>query len=374
MMAAAYEVRLYIDGVLIGNVRELAQNLQWVRRRTKVGADEIDFTLNDVLFDRWCKARGTDIATMLKPIALECRIFRNGIPILGGYLATMPGYSPNGTCANLAMRFDGFLNLLDGVYIRPIGMVAGEMGILAERFITEADDRARDAGKAYGFTSGIISTMPTVQHTFDNYKSTKEWLCDRCDNVEGAGKFDVYFHEDKTYDIVADGEFGDIITDWIATYPTRLNGPSATSITADEVAGFASAVIGIGSGEVSSEESENTAIASFASNERAVEEYGYFETIMQESDISVQSTLDQKTATTLSNTKSVKWQPQITLSGTWVSPIPSGHNKIWIGDTISVKNTEDLTGMTNGQFRVNELSVTVSASGSEEIKPILERV
>lgn len=373
-MAAIYEVRLYIDGTLIGNVRELAQNLQWIRRRTKVGADEIDFTLNDVLFARWCEARGTDIATMLRPLALECRIFRNNIPIVGGYLATMPGYSPNGTSANLAMKFDGFLNLLDGVYIRPIGVVTGRMGDLVERFIIEADTRAQNAGKAYGFTSGIISSMPSVQHTFDNYKSTKEWLCDRCDNIEGAGEFDVYFHEDKTYDVLSDEEFGDIITDWIAVYPTRLNVASATSITAAEVSGFASAVIGIGSGEISSEEDENTAITSFASDSNIIEKYGYFETIMQESDISAQSTLDQKTATTLSNTSNIKWQPQITLSGTWVSPIPSGNNKIWIGDTITVKNTEDLTGMTNGRFRVNELSVTVSASGGEEIKPVLERV
>ena len=57
MMNADYEVNLYIDGTLIGDCRKLAQNLKWVRRRTKVGADEIDFTLNDVLFNEWCEER-----------------------------------------------------------------------------------------------------------------------------------------------------------------------------------------------------------------------------------------------------------------------------------------------------------------------------
>ena len=370
---ASYEVRLYLNGTLLGDVRPLAQNLTWTRRRTKAGADEIDFTLNDVLFSKWCEQRVTDINTVLKPLALECRVYRDGVPLVGGFLATMPGYSPNGTSANLAMNFDGYLNLLDGVYIYPIGTVTGRMGALVQRFITEADTRAATAGKAYGFTVGEIGELASVQHTFDNYKSTKEWICDRCDNIEGAGQFDVYFHADKTYDVVADEEFGDVITDWTAFYPTLLNNTSATSISADEVSGFASRVIGIGSGEVSSEADKNTAITATATKARAVREYGYRETIVQDSDISVQSTLDQKVATELANVSSLIWEPQITLSGAGVAPTPSGNRKIWIGDTITIRNSEDLTGMTNGQFRVNELSVAVSAAGGENITPVLER-
>ena len=142
IIAPTYELKLYLNGVLIGDVRQLAQNFKWVRRRTKVGADEIDFTLNDVLFAKWCEERNTDINTMLKPMALECRVVRNGIDIVGGFLATMPAYSPNGTSANLDMKFDGYLNLLNGVYIRPIGEVTGTMNSLIQRFVGEADSRA----------------------------------------------------------------------------------------------------------------------------------------------------------------------------------------------------------------------------------------
>lgn len=374
MINADYEVNLYIDGTLIGDCRKLAQNLKWIRRRTKVGADEIDFTLNDVLFNQWCLERNTDINTMLRPLALECRLKRNGIDIVGGFLATMPGYSPNGTSANLSMKFDGFLNLLGGVYIKPIGTVTGRMETLVSQFITEADTRAATAGKAYGFTAGTLEQLPSVEHTFDNYKSTKDWICDRCDNITGAGPFDVYFHSDKTYDIKASNHFGDVISDWVANYPTKLNGPSATSIQASEVSGFASSVIGIGSGEVSSNADENTAITSQSINSTAVTLYGYYETILQDSSVSVQQTLDNNVATKLNNTSKIVWEPSITLSGRVIQPKPAGTSKIWIGDTITIKNEEDLTGMTNGKFRVNELEVNVSASGSENIKPILERV
>lgn len=372
-MNANYEVNLYINGILIGNVRKLAQRLKWVRRRTKVGADEIDFTLNDVLFQKWCIERNTDINTMLKPLALECRVVRDGIEVVGGFLATMPGYSPNGTSANLELKFDGFLNLLNGVYIRPIGTVSGRMDALISRFITEADTRAATAGKAYGFTAGTIEQLNSVEHTFDNYKSTKEWICDRSDNITGAGPFDVYFHADKTYDVSSSANFGDVITDWIAWYPTKLNAPSATSISAQEVAGFASSVIGIGSGEISSNASENTAIISELVYSPAVQECGYYETILQDSSVSQQTTLDNNVATELSNASTIIWQPEIELSGRTVAPKPTGTAKIWIGDTITINNSEDLTGMTNGQFRVNELEVSVSATGAEKIRPVLER-
>lgn len=371
---ATYEVKLYINGLLIGDVRPLAQGLKWTRRRTKVGADSIDFTLNDVLFSQWCKERGTNINAMLKPYALECRVVRNGIELVGGYLATMPGYSPNGTSANLAMKFDGYLNYLAGVFIYPIGAVSGKMETLVRRFINEANTRAANAGKAFGFTQGTASSMLSVTHTFDNYKSTKEWICDRCDNTEGAGPFDVYFHADKTYDVFKDSEFGDVITDWVANYPSDINVTSITAISAGEVGGFASKVIALGSGEVSSTPSKNTAIKSEQINSAAVTEFGYCETLIQESSISVQNTLNQKAKTELAIDSNPIWQPEIEFDGRYVMPKPTGTYKIWIGDTITINNAEDLTGMTNGSFRVNELEVSISAAGDESIKPTLERV
>lgn len=379
-MTPTYEVNLYLNGQLIGDVRELAQDFKWVRRRTKVGADEIDFKLNDVLFDEWCEERGTDINDLLKPMALECRVVRNGISIVGGFLATMPAYQPRGTSADLQMRFDGFLNLLGGVYIYnsstklPVGTVTGRMNSLVNNYITMANNRSTAGGKGYGLVYNEGSTMLSVTNTFDNYKTVKEFICDRSDNTEGAGPFDVIFYADKTYDIWAQGEYGDTITDWVARYPADIDYPSALSISADEVSGYASSVIALGSGEVSSDSSKDTAIKTFVQDNDKTVEYGYYETLIQESSIARQQTLDQKAATELAIDSKIVWEPQITLSGRMVSPVPTGNRKIWLCDIITIENSEDLTGMTNGQFRVNELEVDISATGAESIKPILERV
>lgn len=377
---AFYEVRLYIDGTLIGDIRPLAQNLTWTRRRTKVGVDSIDFTINDVLWGKWCTERNTDINQLLKPMALECRVVRDGVELVGGFLATMPAYQPLQASANLNMHFDGFLNLLGGVYIRntstnlPLGTIDGPAGELVDQMITFANTVASDAGKGYGLTSGEIDVMANITHTFDNYKTVKDWVCDRCDNTTGAGPFDVYFHADKTYDIKADSNFGDIITDWVAFYPTILNGASVTSISASEVGDYASAVIGLGSGEISANADENTVVYEFTSDTDAVAEYGYYETLYQDSSISTPSALLRNIQAELWNRENPIWEPQVTFSGVQVHPTPTGSNKIWIGDTITINNSIDLTGMTNGAFRVNELAVMVSANGAETITPVLERV
>jgi len=375
-----YEVNLYVNGTLVGDCRRIAENLTYTRRRTKLGADSIDFTVNDKLLNDWCVARGWTINEILKPLACECRLVRNGIDIVGGFLATMPSYSPQNASASLSMHFDGFLNLLAGVYIRdtstdlPLGTLVGPAGAMVSSMISMANDISEDAGKKFWLVANDIDDLATITQTFDNYKTIKDWIVERCDNQSGAGQFDVYFYADKQYDIKSTSNFGDVISDWVAQYPTMLNSTSITSISADEVGGFCSAVLGLGAGEVSANPVENTAVLGFTVDSGKVAEYGYAESLYQESSISSQTVLDANIATKLHTESNPIWQPQITLHGKQVAPKPTGTNKIWIGDTITIKNDVDLTGMTNGKFRVDELTVDISASGDETITPTLERV
>jgi hypothetical protein len=373
MNAPEYELELRLNGVLIGDVRKLAQNLVWERRRTINGVDSISFTLNDILFEQWCNDRSTSIVDVLKPLALDCRVIRNGVAVCGGFLATMPAYTPNGTSANLDLQFDGYLNLLGGVYIRPTATTTAPMADMIEGWIYDADSRAEAAGKGFGFVSGDLDNLATVTQTIDGYKTVKEAITDRADNITGAGIFDVYFHPDRTYDIKSDANFG-LTRSYIINYPTMLNGISAVSISAQEVDGFASHVIAIGAGEVSADAEKNTAIVSESTNSDAVAEYGYFETLYQDSSISRQETLDGKAESQVASQSNPLWQPEITLSGRQIAPSPEGDDSIWIGDRITINNTEDMTGQTSGQFRVQALSVSVTSSNAENITPVLERI
>lgn len=368
-----YEVELRLDGVIIGNIRQLAQNLTWAKRRTRAGVDTIDFTINDVQFEKWLNDRGSSLTEVLRPLALDCRVIRNGVAVVGGFLATMPAYSPNGTSANLQMRFDGYLNLLDGVYMDPMVTQTGRMSDLIVNWITMADARAEAAGKAFGFTAGNITQLASVQYTNENYKSVKEAITDRCDNISGAGEFDVYFHPDRTYDIAPSSEFGDVINTYLLQYPTRLNGVSITSIRAAEIDGFASSIIGVGAGEIAPDEEagEQEALIHKETDEDAVKKYGYREAVYQHSSVSTPEVLQNNVESRLAKTSNIDWQPQITLSGRQIAPTPEGDVKIWVGDTVTIKNSEDITGMTTGAFRVNELEVKVGSTGAETITPTL---
>ena len=371
---ADYRLELRLNGVLIGNIYPLAQNLVWARRRTMAGVDSIDFTLNDVLFSDWCKQRGTTISEMLKPYALDCRVIRDGEPVVGGFLATMPAYSPRGTSADLALRFDGYTNLLAGVYMYPIGQQSGEAGSVFASWIQVADDRAYNAGKEFGFLAGEISTFNSIQQTFDNYKTIKDAIADRADNITGAGPFDLYWDADRTYNIIKDDEFGKKITDYVIRYP-MAGKIGAVEISAGEVDGFASSIIAIGSGEISSDATKDTAIIYMSTDTDFVQEYGYAEMMYQDSSISKPDTLERNAEARLTNAQEARWEPQITLTGRQVIPAPiEASERLWLGDTVKIQNDEDLTGQTSGWFRVQELSVALSPSGGEVITPVLKRV
>lgn len=370
---AKYEVKLSLNGLLVGDIRELAENLTWKRCRTKIGVDSISFTLNDTKLAKWCEERGTMIVDLLKPLALDCQLVRDGTPIVGGYLATMPSYQPKGNNASLALKFDGYINYLANVHLPPGTTMTGKMGDVVKTWVEIAEARSIAAGKGFGFKPGAISDMALVTSTFENYKDIKGAIADRCDNVSGAGPFEFYVHPDRTFDVIKSSDFGEEITDYIIEYPTIINAVSATSISAKEVSGFASTIIGIGSGEVSGDESEDTAITVSQTNSSAVEEYGYAEKILQNSSVSTLEVLERNVATALSASSSLQWQPELKLSGRTVSPTPSGGYKIWIGDTITVQNNQDRTGMTSGKFRVNSLQVSVKSTGAEEITPSLSR-
>lgn len=371
MGQANYKIELRLNNALIGDIRPIAQNLTWRRCRTATGVDEIDFTLNDQEFAQWCEERGTTINQMLTPYALDARVIRNGVAVAGGFLATMPAYQPQNASANLQMKFDGYLNLLAGVYIRPTPLQTANADQMVVGWITDAETRATNAGKPFGITQGSIQTLASIQRTFDNYKSVKEAITDLVDNVDGAGPFDVIFNPDRSYDIT--NQLGRNITAWELTYPAQLAGQGVATINAQEVQGFASHIIALGAGETSSDSSKSTVITAEYSDEDAIAQYGYVEQLVQYSSISRQTTLNSHALADLNNAANVRWQPQITLLGRQTPPDYTDDYGLWIGDHIWLTNNADLTGQTSGKFRINQISVAVSAQGGEIVTPELER-
>jgi len=305
--------------------------------------------------------------------------------LVGGYLAAMPAYQPDGASANLTLQFDGYFNYLAGVYIHPQPTETRPLNQMIVGWVTQANDRSAQYGNGFGFRANRISELSSVTQSYEDYKEIKSYITDRCDNKSGAGEFEFYVSPERQYSIIPDSEFGqDRSKDYTIQYPAQINVVSATQFSAPEVNGFASVVIGVGDGETSGDESQNTAITSIQVDEEAVKEYGYAETVLSQSSVSVQASLDANTAAELRNRSSMKWMPEIELSGRQIHPYPNpilndptsdgpedreSGPAIWIGDRIAIQNNADLTGMTSGVYRVEALEVSVDGSGAESIKP-----
>lgn len=371
---ADYRLELRLDGTLIGDLSNIAQNLKWSRCRTNYGVDEIDFTVNDQIFAEWCEQRNTTITQILKPYALDIRVIRNGEAVVGGYLATMPAYRPKNASAELQMRFDGYLNLLAGVYIHPTPTSTKHADQMVKGWIDLANTRSTNAGKGFGLTYDSVHSvqLPNVQRTFDSYKTVKEAITQMADNMDGAGIFDVIFEPDRKYYIT--NALGRDITSWQLYYPPRIAGQSASTIGADEVQGFASHIICLGAGETSSDSAKSTVITAEATNSTAVQEFGYVEALTQYSSVSRQATLNSHCAADLREASNVLWEPNITLMGSQTPPSPTEDYGLWIGDTIYLENLVDKTGQTSGWFRIQCIETSVSANGAESIRPTMERV
>ena len=367
-----YKLELRIDGEYVGDVREIAQNLSWEVSTTAYGVDNINFTLNDKVFDKWAKERGHTVSDLLRPYALEATLKRDDEPLVGGFLATMPSYQPKNASADLAMRFDGYMNLLAGVYLAPTPRQSAPAGEMVAGWIDIAEQRSANAGKAFGLVRGYISPMQEIERTFDTYKTVKEAITQLCDNVDGAGPFDVIIGPDKRYKIT--NALGRDITDWQLTYPAGLYGEGVAKISAPEVQGFASHVITLGSGETSSDPERSTVIKTEATDNYGVLEYGYVETLTQYSSISRETTLANRCATDLAFASYIQWQPEIELFGSQTPPSPTAEHGLWIGDRVKLVNKADFTGQTSGRFKINKLHVDVSSTGAEKVKPTLERV
>ena len=361
---------------LIGDIRPLARNLKWTKARTFRGVDVITFTVNDALFAEWLDKRSTSISDVMRPQYLDCRIVRDGVALVGGTLATLPSYSPLNASADLALEFDGYFNLLGGVYLYPTPAVHKRFDLIMQDWVGIANTRCEaQTGVVGGFNlkPGNISNLAVVDRGVPDYKTIKDTIADASDNSEGAGSFEFYINPDRTYDIIADANFG-TVQSYTIYYPHRPSGISATSVSANEVDGYRTRMICIGAGEVSSNPAENTAIIATADAQNNPSPFAYCEGLLQLSSISTQSVLQKHADVEAEARSSILWQPKINLSGLHVSPAPIGDPFIWIGDTINFSNTLDPTGRMDGQFRVQQLDVSVSATGAETITPTLERI
>lgn len=364
MWNTEYEIQLRFDGSLIGNVYPITTARSW--SKVKNGVDLIQFQVSMLKMREWCEQRGTALAEIVKPLKLDARVVRNGVPLLGAVLLEIPSYSldNNKVDCELSFTFDGYLNIYSGIYIRPtITYTARPLNQYLVDLVNKANTRATNAGASTGVTIGTIETLGNDQNTYDSYKAVKDALTEQTDNETGAGNFDIDFTYDRQFCIYK--EMGNDRTDMVIRYPSVRGALNATSISFDAWKSLATHVIGVGAGNgVGDGGAALVRETSAAQDAFGISEYGYYEQVFQDSSISRASTLDNKISGVLEQGTRALLTPTIGIVG---NQLALGET-FWIGDRFSFENNFDPFIPTSATLRVLQLDCTIDDTGAEDLK------
>lgn len=409
IIAPDYQVILSYDHQVLGDIRKYAQDLYYVVSSSRYGVDSITFTIDMNIFSDWLNEHllgfsgfsGDGLRYALKPILLDCVVQRNGEDLVGGCLIQMPHITFTNDSATLEMTFDGYMNLLDGIVQPPAATAMKTPNQFIKDWVDNANTisttfmNSSSAGKSHGFLieydSDHSTTLSTIQRTYDSYKTLKEVIFEMCDNIEGAGEFDVIFSPQIKYDtidIFRPGVSGlysipkytiqndsTISGTMSLFYPAGPNGAGIISIEIEQADDFASHAFVLGNGDTSSDPSLNTVLTS----EYPTSVYGqtyefpaYREKIWQYSSITKQSTLDGRAQSVQSRSSKIRWQPTLTLAGNHVPPSPTAENGIWIRKRIKIETDKDPLSIFARTAIVRELEVSVSSTNGEIVRPLIE--
>ena len=359
-----YEIQLRYAGTLIGNVYPITTARSW--SKVKNGVDQISFSVSMLKMQEWCEARNTTLAEIVKPLKLDARVVRNGVPLLGGVLLEIPSYSLTNDSVDceVSFTFDGYLNIYAGAYIRPtITYSSRPLNQYLVDLVNRANTRAANAGAPTGVTIGATDTLPNDQNTYDSYKTVKDALTEQTDNETGAGNFDIDFTYNRVFRIYK--MMGEDRTDTIIRYPSVRGSINATSVSFDAWNSLATHVIGVGAGNgVGDGGAALTAETTSSQDAYGISEYGYYEQVFQDSSISQLSTLRNKMSGVLQQGTKVLLTPTIGVVGNQLNL----GNTFWIGDRFKFQNDFDPFIPTSATLRVLELDCTIDDTGAENLK------
>lgn len=401
IIAPTYRLELFFDHKYVGEIRHLAENLTYTISSSRFGVDAITFSIDLNAFSAYLEgyegmSGGEALRSILKPVCLECVVLRNNEALVGGVMIQMPTISFSNDSATLEMVFDGYANLLDGVFISPAATQTATANVFIQNWMTEANNRSYNFipweyhGFLFDYDSASSINLPTIQRTYDTYKSVKELIFEMCDNTEGAGEFDVIFKPLLGYYEYPETPAGHgfyasrpqyiIQNDTTITgqtnlfYPSGVGGSGILSINIEQADDFGLVAYLLGNGDTSSDPNLNTVLTSiYPSTRPQTSEYpGYRERMWQFSSITNQATLDGRAQALQKKSSSIQWQPTLTLAGNHTPPSPTASDGIWIRRRIKIETSKDPLNIFARTAIVRELEVEVSSTNSELVKPLLE--
>jgi hypothetical protein len=329
----------YYDGEYIGDLYPISDDgFKYVKARNAVGNIEFQASLRELY--RWCKQHNFDIGRLFTPIRSTIKVVsKDDTSVVGGWLSATPPFSFGANAdSKISFNFISWLGLTAGAYIIPPYSYNKRFDLAVKDIFNIIIARTTAAGARWPITYGISDELAVVQSTFEAPKKMLDFLLERTDNTTGTGNFDVYDDPDGV--ISLHKPYGlDVSDTTIFSYPDNGSKYDVKEISFPAWDNYISDMFltGAGNGYATVSGFQGAAIFSQAVNNDTRSNTGYFQYAASESDISLQSTLDDRATSYVRETDKPFSEPKIRIDGDPYKIYARDlGGELWVGDLVSV--------------------------------------
>lgn len=335
-----YELELWINNVMVGDISKLAQDRSFTIKRND--REELSFKLDVKAFEAYCASLGSEPVEVLEAYVTDIRVKRNGEYLFGVQVVDMQ-YEFAEAGASIAVRCSGFLDLL------------------ADRYVTkdysqvDAADIARDLIAttqtligSFGITDGVQQDAGVARDRSYIDQNVKDAIMNLTSLSDG--NFDFKFNADRTFDTYT--VQGAIRTDLKFTYPYNVKSMTVPR-TATNLFNY---IIALGSGF------GEEALRAEAGDTASRLNYGTHQKIVSFNSISDQLRLNQEAVSQVVLLKDILMLPKLKVSGEFCDL-----NSVWVGDKIPVSTQGYTSLVLDGLYRIEQITCSLDANDAEDI-------
>lgn len=344
-MQPKYELELWINDVLVGDISKLAQNRSFTVKRND--REELSFTLDVKAFEAYCATLGSEPVEVLEAYVTDVRVKRNGAYLFGVQVVDMQ-YTFEQGGARVDIKCTGFLDLMMDRYVTVSYEQVDAAGI-ARELIAETQAIMGD----FGIVNGISQDAGVVRDRDYIDQNVKDAIINLTNLSDG--NFDFKFNADRSFDTYT--VQGGIRNDIKFTYPYNVK-----SLTVPRTAlNLYNYIIALGSGF--GEETLRAEAGDTASRLN----YGTRQKILSYNSIISQDVLNQQAVSDVLLRKDILMLPKLKVSGEFCDL-----NTLWVGDIIPVQLQNFASPPLDGLFKIEQITCSLDENDGEDIDLIVD--
>lgn len=344
-----YELELWINGSLVGDISELAKDRTFSLKRND--SEELTFNMDLTAFEAYCAELGKAPQELLEAYVTDIRVKRLGLYYFGVHVVELDPLL-NAAGASLGVKATGFLDLFADRYVTKNYDGEERTDIARDLFVeTQSGDATNDFGVIAGaqqYNTGITDTER--DYIDQNVKDAEINLTQLQD-----GNYDFRFTYDRQFETYE--QIGSDRPNNKFTFPYNIGSLSAPR----SAIGLANYIIGLGSGigeeTLRSEQSDTISRGNYKTRQK----------ILTFNSVSSQDILDNNTGAEVARRKDILQIPKLSLNNTLCDL-----GVIGVGDRVPVEVQGHPAIQIDGTYRIEQINVSLDDNDAEDITLLVD--